>query len=117
MGAVRLPKILVLTLDGFVSAQLPKGPYWNYLATDKHTPFPLEPPISAQDEASIVQEQAYRLRTLLSVDDIVKELHAYLAQAQEWDRTYWVFTSDHGYNLGQYRVDSDKTQVYDHVTR
>ena len=35
----------------------------------------------------------------------------------EWDRTIFIYASDHGYNLGQFRVDSDKTQVYDHVTR
>lgn len=94
-----------------------KGASWNYLGADKHIPLNMEPPISAADEASIVQEQAFRLRSLLSVDDIVKGLREYLVGAKEWDRTYWIFTSDHGYNLGQFRVDSDKTMVYDHVTR
>ena len=28
-----------------------------------------------------------------------------------------LFTSDHGYTLGGFRVDSHKMQVYDHVTR
>jgi hypothetical protein len=30
---------------------------------------------------------------------------------------YFIYTSDHGYNLGQFRVDSHKTQVYDHNLR
>ena len=33
------------------------------------------------------------LRSLLSVDDIVKGLREYLVGAKEWDRTYWIFTS------------------------
>ena len=96
---------------------LVKGASWNYLGADKHDPLSVEPVISAEDEASIVQEQAYRLRTLLSVDDLVQGLHEYLVAVGEWDRTYWLYTSDHGYNLGQFRVDSDKTQAYDHVIR
>ena len=40
-----------------------------------------------------MEEQAYRLRTLLSVDDVVKDLREYLIEAGEWDRTYWIFTS------------------------
>jgi hypothetical protein len=42
---------------------------------------------------AIVEEQAYRLRTLLSVDDVVEGLREYLIEAGEWDRTYWIFTS------------------------
>ena len=70
------------------------------------------------------------MRTLLSVDDIVRGLHDYLSAAgrsdpsewggalgSEWDRTYFIHTSDHGYNLGQFRVDSHKTMVYDHCSR
>ena len=76
--------------------QLPlvKGPSWGYFGSDKHVPLSLEPPISAQDEAAIIQEQAYRLRSLLAVDDVVKGLREYLLDAGEWERTYWVFTSD-----------------------
>jgi len=44
-------------------------------------------------------------------------LREYLVSVNEWDNTYVFFTSDHGYNLGQFRVDSHKTMVYDHSTR
>lgn len=71
-----------------------KGPSWNYFGSDKHIPLSLEPPITPEDEAAIIQEQAYRLRSLLAVDDVVKGLREYLLEVDEWDRTYWVFTSD-----------------------
>jgi N-acetylglucosamine-6-sulfatase len=94
-----------------------KDPYYNYWAQGKHAFLPLEPAISAVDEAAIQYEYGQRLRTLLSVDDVVRGIHSYLDSVGEWERTYFLFTSDHGYNLGQFRVDSDKTQVYDHNTR
>jgi arylsulfatase A-like enzyme len=45
---------------------------------------------------------------------MVMGIRDFLVGAGEWDNTFFVFTSDHGYNLGQFRVDSDKTMVYDH---
>eukprot|EP00937_MAST-01D_sp_MAST-1D-sp2_P005871 g5871.t1 len=96
---------------------LVKDAAYNYLARGKHAFLPGEPPISAEDERAIQYEIALRLRSLLSVDDMVTGIREYLVSAGEWDRTYFVMTSDHGYNLGQFRVDSDKTMVYDHGTR
>ena len=96
---------------------LPKDPYYGFLSKDKHGFFPIQPEISPQDELAMIEEQAYRLRTLLTVDDLIKGVREYLISAGEWDNTYFIFTSDHGYSLGQYRQDSDKTEVYDHVTR
>lgn len=69
-----------------------KGPYYNYFGEDKHLPLSLEPEISATDEAAIVYEQSLRLRSLLSVDDMVKGIHEYLMSVGEWNRTYFVFT-------------------------
>jgi len=54
-----------------------KGPYYNHLSTDKHGYFAEEPPISEADEAQMQEEQAYRLRSLLSVDDLVKGVREY----------------------------------------
>ena len=45
-------------------------------------------------------EHAKRLRSLISVDDIVVALKDYLEEIGEWDNTYLMFTSDHGYSLG-----------------
>ena len=102
----------------------PHEPYCGAAGVGKHSFVGTEPVINAVDEAAINAEYSKRLRSLLSVDDIVRALHAYLSGAgvggvagDEWGRTYFVHTSDHGYNLGQFRVDSHKTMVYDHCTR
>ncbi len=57
------------------------------------------------------------MRSLLSVDDIIRGLREYLVTAGEWSNTHLIFTSDHGYTLGGFRDDSHKIQEYDHVTR
>ena len=102
----------------------PHEPYCGAAGVGKHSFVGTEPVINAVDEAAINAEYSKRLRSLLSGDGIVRALHAYLSGAgvggvagDEWGRTYFVHTSDHGYNLGQFRVDSHKTMVYDHCTR
>ena len=59
----------------------------------------------------ISRESLNRLRTLLSVDDIIGAIGDYLASVGELDHTYIMFASDHGYNLGQFGIPSHKTQV------
>jgi len=95
----------------------PQEIYYNYSGTGKHDFIPNEPIIDQDDYNSINEEYAKRLRSLLSVDDIVIALREYLLSVNEWKNTYVFFSSDHGYNLGQFRVDSHKTMVYDHNAR
>lgn len=78
---------------------VPKQIYYNYSGVGKHA-FGALPSLAAQnvaiDEAAIAQEHSNRLKTLLSVDDIVGVIHSYLVSVNEWDNTYWLQTSDHG---------------------
>ena len=66
---------------------------------------------------AIQEEHIKRLKSLVAVDDIVRQVVEYLKNVGEWNHTYFFYTSDHGYNLGQFRVDSHKTMVYDHNLR
>ncbi|XP_049529166.1 N-acetylglucosamine-6-sulfatase isoform X5 [Dermacentor silvarum] len=54
-----------------------------------------------------------RLRTLLSVDDMVADVLSYLASKQLLNNTYVFFTSDNGYHLGQYSMPKDKRHPYE----
>ena len=56
-----------------------------------------------------------RWRTLLSVDDAISGAIAACGDALE--RTYVIFTSDHGFSLGEYGLLMDKRHVYDFDTR
>ena len=79
--------------------------YYNYSGIGKHSfggnassLAALEPIINAADEAAIAAEHGRRLQTLLSVDDIVGALNAYLVKAGEWENTFFITASDHGYS-------------------
>ena len=51
-----------------------------------------------------------RLRTLLSVDDLVDGV---LRRVPNLDETFVLFTSDHGYHMGQFGLTIDKRQPYE----
>ena len=56
-----------------------------------------------------------RWRTLLAVDDAIAAVIAACSPALE--RTFVIFTSDHGFSLGEYGLLMDKRHVYDFDTR
>eukprot|EP00615_Pteridomonas_danica_P007325 CAMPEP_0114334970 /NCGR_PEP_ID=MMETSP0101-20121206/4739_1 /TAXON_ID=38822 ORGANISM="Pteridomonas danica, Strain PT" /NCGR_SAMPLE_ID=MMETSP0101 /ASSEMBLY_ACC=CAM_ASM_000211 /LENGTH=205 /DNA_ID=CAMNT_0001466425 /DNA_START=877 /DNA_END=1491 /DNA_ORIENTATION=- len=61
----------------------------------------------------MVDEAQNRLRTLLTIDDIVKDISLLLESKDVIDNTYFIFTSDHGYHMGQHQLGSCKRQPYD----
>lgn len=54
-----------------------------------------------------------RLRTLLTVDDMVKDVVEYLESKNQLENTYIIFTSDNGYHLGQFSQPLDKREPYE----
>ena len=71
-------------------------PNYNYLGSDKHAFFPHEPPIDSAAAAAIARENSKRLRTMLSVDDLIRDVREYLIQQDEWDNTVMLYTSGAG---------------------
>ncbi|KAF2368478.1 Sulfatase N-terminal [Trinorchestia longiramus] len=54
-----------------------------------------------------------RLRTLLTVDDMVKHVIEKLQEKELLDDTYIIFTSDNGFHLAQFSLPYDKRQPYE----
>ena len=90
------------------------SPPYNFSGFDHHPLVARQPILDDADAAAIDQEYSLRMRSLLSVDDIVVALHEMLVEYGEWDNTYVVFSSDHGYSLGQFRLPTHKMQVNYH---
>jgi hypothetical protein len=62
-------------------------PYYNYSGLDHHPLVAAQPPLSDADAAGIDAEYSKRMRSLLSVDDIVVALHELLVEFDEWNNT------------------------------
>eukprot|EP00730_Choanoeca_flexa_P010995 TRINITY_DN2210_c0_g1_i2.p1 TRINITY_DN2210_c0_g1~~TRINITY_DN2210_c0_g1_i2.p1 ORF type:complete len:519 (+),score=99.21 TRINITY_DN2210_c0_g1_i2:179-1558(+) len=95
----------------------PQPPNYNYSALDHHWLLAQQPILNGPDVEGIDTEYTNRLRTLLTVDDLITAMAEYLISIGEWDNTYFFYTSDHGYSLGEFRIPSHKSQVYDHNLR
>ena len=54
-----------------------------------------------------------RWRTLLSVDDMVDDIMAFLRENEMLENTVTMFTSDHGYHLGTFGLPLDKRMPYE----
>lgn len=58
-----------------------------------------------------------RWRTLMSVDDLVADVIGAVEELGLSDSTYFFFSSDHGFQLGQFNIPMDKRQVYEWDTK
>ncbi|PVD33907.1 hypothetical protein C0Q70_05169 [Pomacea canaliculata] len=87
---------------------------FNVKAKDKH--WLMEQPIipMPNDTLQLVDEYySSRLRTLLSVDDMVEDVYNTLRRKNLLDNTYILFASDNGYHLGQFGLPYDKREPYE----
>ena len=101
----------------FTGLKAPRTPNYNYSAFDHHYVVRSQPGLDSTVEKEVDQLFENRWRTLLSVDDIVSALVPLLTEHRALENTYIVHTSDHGFQLGQFRLPSCKLQPYDHDIR
>merc|ERR1712159_19115 len=70
-------------------------------------------------EQAMRSDDLYRARhlSLLSVDDLVQDVVTKLTDEGVIDNTYLLFTSDHGFRLGQFRMPEGKWNSYENDLR
>ena len=77
-----------------------------------------QPMLSAEAADVVTGVFKNRWRTLMSVDDLISDVvHLVETELGLADSTYFLYSSDHGFQLGQFNILMDKRHVYDWTTR
>lgn len=97
----------------------PRG-VWNasYESRRRHHGNIATQPLLTPDAAAVISGVfRNRWRCLLSVDDLIAEVVSTVEDEGALASTYFAFTSDHGFQLGEFNMLMDKRHVYDFDTR
>ena len=95
----------------------PRVPSYNNFTAGKHWAIEQNPAMDAFTAAGVDLHFRNRQRSLMSLDDYVRDVFATLEAAGVLDNTYVFATSDHGYHLGSFRIPFEKSTTYDVDTR
>eukprot|EP00927_Polykrikos_kofoidii_P025765 TRINITY_DN23087_c0_g1_i1.p1 TRINITY_DN23087_c0_g1~~TRINITY_DN23087_c0_g1_i1.p1 ORF type:complete len:582 (-),score=64.81 TRINITY_DN23087_c0_g1_i1:25-1770(-) len=98
----------------------PRDENWNCsFESRKHHAgnIPLEPMITDEAARIITGVWKNRWRTLMSVDDVIAEVIKTVDDLGLSDSTYFLYSSDHGFQLGQFNIPMDKRHVYEWDTK
>ena len=69
------------------------------------------PAISAEAAASITDIYKNRWRTLMSVDDVIGDVVEACNDLGVGNNTYFLYSSDHGFQMGEFNIPMDKRHV------
>ncbi len=98
----------------YTNVTAPRTPNFNKHFEDFHGFVSTNP--SLQDDAIAFIDQSWgdRLACMLAVDDIISSIVESVNKYDpNWENTYFIYTSDHGYHLGQWRIACAKKQAYE----
>lgn len=95
----------------------PRTPNYNASCPKHHWLVRQQSPLSTLESSKVDELYRSRLRSLLSVDDLVEETIHTLDDLGIIDSTYVIFTSDNGFRFGQFRMPEGKWSPYEHSLR
>ncbi|GJQ79925.1 hypothetical protein Trydic_g18369 [Trypoxylus dichotomus] len=91
----------------------PKPISFNFSSTDKHWLVAMPPKHLPTNVSTLDDIHQSRLETLLAVDEMVEAVFKKLKEIDVLDNTYVIFTSDHGFHIGEFTQPWDKRQPYE----
>eukprot|EP01060_Flectonema_neradi_P002073 TRINITY_DN11254_c0_g1_i1.p1 TRINITY_DN11254_c0_g1~~TRINITY_DN11254_c0_g1_i1.p1 ORF type:complete len:541 (+),score=79.30 TRINITY_DN11254_c0_g1_i1:494-2116(+) len=99
--------------DLYPDYEAPRTPNYNLSSPDKTNH--IRQNAGLTELAKCWEDQLFRdrWRTLASVDDLVEIVFNKVRQYGVFDNTYFIYSSDHGYKLGQWRVADSKMHPYE----
>jgi N-acetylglucosamine-6-sulfatase len=104
--------------DAFPGARLPRPPSFDEKdVSDKPNWVRNNSTLDQKQIAPMDDLYRNRLRSMLSVDELVGKLVDALRERGELDKTFLVFTSDNGFHLGQHRLTTGKWTAYEEDIR
>jgi N-acetylglucosamine-6-sulfatase len=108
------PEVAARYQDSFVDTPLPRPPNFDEPdVTDKPAWVQSYPRMSPSVIDSTTTEYRQGLRSMLSVEDLLRQTIATLQDTGELGNTYIFFTSDNGVHRGQHRVPFGKKAAYE----
>eukprot|EP00055_Hartaetosiga_balthica_P017300 m.114894 g.114894 ORF g.114894 m.114894 type:complete len:528 (+) comp9284_c1_seq6:2696-4279(+) len=91
----------------------PRTENFNKVYQDKHETLRTLNPLNQTQISQTDEIFGQRLGTLRSVDDIIGEIFELLESTGEADNTWFFYTGDNGFHLGQFAMGFDKRQLYE----
>lgn len=101
----------------FPSATAPRTASFNEADVSDKPPFLQVPLMTASQIAANDDEYRNRLRSLQAVDEAILAIYRKVESIRQLPQTYFVFTSDNGYHLGQHRLTGGKETTYEEDLR
>lgn len=91
----------------------PRTGAWNRRPANPPSWLKGRPPLTAAEQHEITVAYRKRVEADLSVDDMIGNLEAELISAGVARKTYFIFSSDNGYHMGEYRLMPGKQTAFD----
>jgi arylsulfatase A-like enzyme len=99
--------------DDFPTVRAPRGPAFDKLPTDPPSWLAKQPKLSPKAIEDIDADFRKRAEAVQSVDRMIGQIERTLAAVHELDDTYFVFSSDNGYHMGEYGLYPGKQTAFD----
>ena len=103
--------------DRFNNLKAPRTPNFNLHVDNHHTFVSDNPAFNDSDISYIDQIYRDRIRSMISVDDIIGDIFKFMennpSDKLNINNTYIIYNSDHGFHLGQWRIPTNKYQLYE----